>query len=121
MDHRRFGLARRSALFTNGHITAEWQSLNRRRHRWKHDIFDGRTLRPQEWNLGNDRFDDDLRDHLRAEMERRGIRIITGKTVAAVEQMPGALRARLSDDGMVDVDKVMFAIGRLPIANGIGP
>jgi glutathione reductase (NADPH) len=42
-------------------------------------------------------FDDDLRDHLRAEMERRGIRIITGKTVAAVDQAPGALRARLSD------------------------
>jgi len=41
-------------------------------------------------------FDEDLRAHLRAEMEKRGIRIVTGKTVAAVEQTPNSLRARLS-------------------------
>jgi glutathione reductase (NADPH) len=65
-------------------------------------------------------FDEDLRDHLRAEMEQRGIRIITGRTVTAVEQISGSLRTRLSDDSAVEVDKVMFATGRLPCVDGFG-
>jgi glutathione reductase (NADPH) len=65
-------------------------------------------------------FDEDLRDHLRAEMEKRGIRIITGKTVTAVDQTPGSLRTWLSDDSAVEVDKVMFATGRLPCVDGFG-
>jgi glutathione reductase (NADPH) len=65
-------------------------------------------------------FDDDLRAHLRTEMERRGIRIITGNTVTAVDETPGALRAELSDGGEVAVDKVMFATGRLPNVDGFG-
>jgi glutathione reductase (NADPH) len=65
-------------------------------------------------------FDDDLRAHLRTEMERRGIRIITGNTVTAVDETPGSLRAGLSDGGEVAVDKVMFATGRLPNVDGFG-
>src|SRR6202022_4538713 len=65
-------------------------------------------------------FDDDLRAHLRTEMERRGVRIITGNTVTAVDETPGALRAELSDGGEVAVDKVMFATGRLPNVDGFG-
>ncbi|HEX4628276.1 MAG TPA: FAD-dependent oxidoreductase, partial [Gemmatimonadales bacterium] len=38
-------------------------------------------------------FDDDVRAHLRTEMERRGIRIVTRVTVTAVDGTPGALRA----------------------------
>jgi glutathione reductase (NADPH) len=65
-------------------------------------------------------FDDDLRAHLRTEMERRGIRIITGNTVTAVDETPGSLLAALSDGGEVAVDKVMFATGRLPNVDGFG-
>ncbi|HEY2231197.1 MAG TPA: glutathione-disulfide reductase [Xanthobacteraceae bacterium] len=65
-------------------------------------------------------FDDDIRDRLRGEMETRGIRILTGRTVACVDQVPGALRAQLSDGGMVEVDKVMFATGRHPNVEGFG-
>jgi glutathione reductase (NADPH) len=65
-------------------------------------------------------FDEDLRAHLRTEMERRGIRIITGNTVTAVDKTPGSLRAELSDGGAVAVDKVMFATGRLPNVDGFG-
>jgi len=65
-------------------------------------------------------FDEDLSAHLRAEMERRGIRIITGRTVTAVDATQGSLRARLSDDGEVAADKVMFATGRLPNVDGFG-
>jgi glutathione reductase (NADPH) len=65
-------------------------------------------------------FDDDLRAHLRAEMERRGISIITGRTVAGVDAAPGSFRVQLSDGAEVEVDKVMFATGRHPNVEGFG-
>ena len=36
-------------------------------------------------------FDDDLREHLRAEMEKRGIKIVTRKTVEAIEKVDHGL------------------------------
>jgi glutathione reductase (NADPH) len=65
-------------------------------------------------------FDDDVRSHLRAEMERRGITIITGETVAAVEKAGNAYAARLSSGKRLDADRVMFATGRLPNVSGLG-
>ena len=65
-------------------------------------------------------FDDDLRAHLRAEMERRGIRIVTGQTVTCVAQTRGSFLAALSGGEEVAVDKVMFATGRHPNVEGFG-
>ena len=65
-------------------------------------------------------FDDDVREHLRNEMGLRGIDVICGRTVSAVEKMGESYRVRLSDDSSKDVDKVMFAIGRWPNARGLG-
>jgi glutathione reductase (NADPH) len=65
-------------------------------------------------------FDDDLRAHLRSEMERRDIRIVTGQTVIGVEAANGAFRAQLSDGEEVALDKIMFATGRMPNVDGIG-
>jgi glutathione reductase (NADPH) len=65
-------------------------------------------------------FDDDVRAHLRTEMERRGVRIVTRTTVTAVDQARGALRAQLSGGEEVAVDKVMFATGRHPNVDGFG-
>jgi glutathione reductase (NADPH) len=65
-------------------------------------------------------FDDDLRTHLHAEMERRGIRIVTRKTVTAVRATHGAFSASLSHDETVEVDKLMFATGRRPCVHGFG-
>jgi glutathione reductase (NADPH) len=65
-------------------------------------------------------FDDDVRAHLHSEMERRGIRIICGETVTAVERSKGALTAHLSDGAAFDVDQVMFAVGRQPNVAGLG-
>ncbi len=65
-------------------------------------------------------FDDDVRDHLRAEMERRGIKIVTGQTVTAVENAGKTFLARLSDGDTVEADRVMFAIGRRPNVGGLG-
>ncbi len=65
-------------------------------------------------------FDDDVRAHLHAEMEKRGVRIRCGKTVRAVECTQDTFTAILSDDSAVEVDKVMFAIGRWPNVAGLG-
>jgi glutathione reductase (NADPH) len=65
-------------------------------------------------------FDDDVRAHLRGELEKNGITVITGRTVAAVEPSGNAHVARLSDNRAIDVDTVMFATGRAPNTKGLG-
>jgi glutathione reductase (NADPH) len=65
-------------------------------------------------------FDDDVREHLRGEMERRGIRIITKQTVDAVEKVDHGLCVELPDHESFVVDRVMFATGRKPNVHGLG-
>jgi glutathione reductase (NADPH) len=65
-------------------------------------------------------FDDDLRAHLNAEMTKRGVRIVCGKTVRAVKSTQDTFIATLSDGSTVEVDKVMFALGRWPNVVGLG-
>jgi glutathione reductase (NADPH) len=65
-------------------------------------------------------FDEDVRAHLRAEMERRGIAIVTGETVLAVEKSDTGYGVRLAHGRDVEVDCVMFATGRRPNVEGIG-
>ncbi|HWL04771.1 MAG TPA: glutathione-disulfide reductase [Xanthobacteraceae bacterium] len=65
-------------------------------------------------------FDDDVRAHLRLEMEKRGIRIVTGQTVSAVEKVERGLCVQLSDNDSCVVDQVMFATGRRPNIQGLG-
>jgi glutathione reductase (NADPH) len=65
-------------------------------------------------------FDDDVRAHLRSEMERRGIRVICKRIVEEVEKVDHGLCVVLSDHDDIVVDKVMFATGRRPNVKGIG-
>src|SRR5262249_9902953 len=65
-------------------------------------------------------FDNDVRTHLRGELEKSGITVITGRTVTAVEHSGHAYPVRLSDGRWIDVDKVMFALGRAPNVAGLG-
>jgi glutathione reductase (NADPH) len=65
-------------------------------------------------------FDDDLRAHLRAEMEKRGIRIITKQIVEGIEKVDHGLCVELSGHDEVVVDQVMFATGRRPNVKGLG-
>lgn len=65
-------------------------------------------------------FDDDVRAHLRGEMEKRGIKVITKQTVASVEKVDHGFCAELSNREEVMVDKVMFATGRKPNIKGLG-
>ena len=65
-------------------------------------------------------FDDDVRMHLRDEMQRRGIRILCKRIVEAIEKVDHGLCVELSDHEDIVVDQVMFATGRRPNVAGLG-
>jgi glutathione reductase (NADPH) len=65
-------------------------------------------------------FDDEVRSHLRAELEKRGIRVVTGRTIAAIENLGEHYSARLSNGNHLTADRVMFATGRTPSVHKLG-
>ena len=65
-------------------------------------------------------FDEDVRTHLRAEMERCGIAIVSSDTVLAVEEVGDAFGVRLAHGRYFEVDRVMFATGRHPNVRHLG-
>ena len=65
-------------------------------------------------------FDEDVRAHLRAEMEKQGITILTGCTVDRIDAHGKEFTAHLSNGSSIAAEKVMFAIGRHPNVAGLG-
>jgi glutathione reductase (NADPH) len=65
-------------------------------------------------------FDNDVRDHLAAEMAKRGIKIITKRIVEGIERVDHGLCVELSGHDEVMMDRVMFATGRRPNVAGLG-
>jgi glutathione reductase (NADPH) len=65
-------------------------------------------------------FDDDVRQHLRMDMEKHGIRVLTGCKVAAIEETGARFCAHLSSGNQLTADCVMFATGRRPNVAKIG-
>ena len=65
-------------------------------------------------------FDDDVRAHLRVEMEKRGIKVLTGCKVAAIERAAEHFSVQLSGGNKITADRVMFATGRRPNVANLG-
>jgi glutathione reductase (NADPH) len=65
-------------------------------------------------------FDDDVRQHLRMDMEKHGIRVVTGRTITAIEQTGAHYSVQLSSGNHIPADKVMFATGRAPNVAKLG-
>lgn len=65
-------------------------------------------------------FDDDLRSTLHTEMEKKGVRIITGSLFTEIEKTGGGFKAHLDNGEVLDTDLVMFAIGRDPNTKDLG-
>jgi glutathione reductase (NADPH) len=65
-------------------------------------------------------FDEDVRAHVRAEMEKEGITILTGCTVTRVDKHAHEFTSHLSNGSSIASDQVMFAIGRHPNIGGLG-
>jgi glutathione reductase (NADPH) len=65
-------------------------------------------------------FDDDVRAHVAAEMERRGVTIILGCQHARLETVAGGIKSTLSSGHELETDVVMYATGRDPYTDGLG-
>ena len=65
-------------------------------------------------------FDDDVRAHVRAEMEKDGITILTGCTIDKVDRHGSEFTSHLSNGSSVASDQVLFAIGRHPNVANLG-
>ncbi len=65
-------------------------------------------------------FDDEVRSHLAAEMERSGIKMLCGRTLSSIEEVAGGKRVVLSDGTELEVDEVLLAIGRIPNTRDLG-
>jgi glutathione reductase (NADPH) len=59
-------------------------------------------------------FDDDLRDHLTAEMRKKNIEIRLRSDVARVERSGDGVRVTLNDGAAFGAGQIMFATGRVP-------
>jgi glutathione reductase (NADPH) len=65
-------------------------------------------------------FDDDLRRGVREGMTRRGVEVICGAALTAIEKTAGALRAILTTGAVIEADQVMLAMGRRPNTHALG-
>ena len=65
-------------------------------------------------------FDEDVRHHVRDEMEKSGIKLLAGCTVTKVEKDGEVYTSTLSKGSSIASDQVMFAIGRHPAIAGLG-
>src|SRR5262249_40584106 len=63
-------------------------------------------------------FDDDVRSHVRNEMEMGGMEVIMGQVVTAIDKHDMRYTATLTGGRTITADRIMFAVGRKPnIAN----
>ena len=65
-------------------------------------------------------FDDDVRDTLAVEMRKKGIDIRVKTIIRQTVKTAGGLSLALSDNTTLEVDCVMYAIGRRPNTAGMG-
>jgi glutathione reductase (NADPH) len=65
-------------------------------------------------------FDEDVRAHVRTEMEKQGITILTGCTVSKVDRHGKEFTTHLSNGSSIASEQVMFAIGRHPNVANLG-
>ncbi|MBR0695096.1 glutathione-disulfide reductase [Bradyrhizobium lablabi] len=65
-------------------------------------------------------FDEDVRKHTRAELEKRGITILTGCTITKVDRHGKDFTTHLTSGSSIASDRVMFAIGRHPNVANLG-
>jgi len=65
-------------------------------------------------------FDNDLRNHLAAEMTKKGIEIRTGADIARIERSGTGVRVTLNTGAQFGAGHIMFATGRIPNVMGLG-
>ena len=111
-----FDLARfpaRLVVIGGGYIASEFAS-----------IFNGLGARVTQLYRGEQilrGFDRDIRDHVAAEMIKKGVEVRVGAKVRALEDDgAGSTRVVLGDGSVVGADAVLWATGRVPNTAGLG-
>ena len=61
-------------------------------------------------------FDEDLRRHMTAELEERGLELVRNTTVSGIEEAGDGFRLETSS-GPIEADRVVYATGRPPLPN----
>jgi glutathione reductase (NADPH) len=65
-------------------------------------------------------FDEEIRNHLAAEMKKKGIEIKTNADVASIVRSGDGVRVTLNDGTAIGAGQIMFATGRIPNTEGLG-
>jgi glutathione reductase (NADPH) len=66
-------------------------------------------------------FDHDIRAHVQADLQRTGVNVLCGATIAGVTLLEnGRKLVTLSSSMRFEVDQVMWAVGRVPNTTGLG-
>jgi glutathione reductase (NADPH) len=65
-------------------------------------------------------FDDDVRNHLAAEMKKKGIEIRTRADVVQIVRSGDGVRITLEDGSVFGAGVIMYATGRIPNVEGLG-
>lgn len=66
-------------------------------------------------------FDHDVRAHVQNDLQRSGVQILYGSTISEIAPLSdGRKLATLSNSMRLDVDQVMWAVGREPNTSGLG-
>jgi len=65
-------------------------------------------------------FDEDIRDHLTAELTKQGIVIRTGEKITRIERAAAGDQGVLESGGLIEADKIMYATGRVPNTRDMG-
>jgi len=65
-------------------------------------------------------FDGDIRRSVHAGMERRGVEVVCGDIVTAIEKTGGGLIATTAAAARFEADQILYATGRTPNVHGFG-
>jgi glutathione reductase (NADPH) len=65
-------------------------------------------------------FDDDVRNFLAAEIQKKGIQLRTNANPAKIEKTDNGLKVTLEDGDVLEADAIMYATGRAPNTKDIG-
>ncbi|MDE2446875.1 MAG: FAD-dependent oxidoreductase, partial [Alphaproteobacteria bacterium] len=65
-------------------------------------------------------FDEDIRNHLAAEMKKKGIDIRVKSDVTSIERSGDGVRITLENGDKIGAGHIMFATGRMPNTHGLG-
>src|SRR5258708_14476772 len=65
-------------------------------------------------------FDDDVRSHVRTEMEMRGIEVIVGDLVTAIDKRDARYTVTLTGGPTISAHRFMFPVGRKPTIAKLG-